>query len=79
MATLEAESGINDAPVVLLVVLLSATGLGEHPWWSRRCSSIYELAAGAAIGFVVGMAGRWALRRAALPVAGPLSRSPPSG
>src|SRR5215217_6692137 len=33
VATLEAESGMNDAPVVLLVVLLSATGQAAHPWW----------------------------------------------
>jgi cell volume regulation protein A len=70
VATLEAESGINDAPVVLLVVLLSATDLGEHSWWIETLYVIYELAAGAAIGFVVGMAGRWALRHAALPSSG---------
>jgi cell volume regulation protein A len=70
VATLEAESGINDAPVVLLVVLLSATDLGEHSWWVETLYVIYELAAGAAIGFVVGMAGRWALRHAALPSSG---------
>ena len=33
VATLEAESGMNDAPVVLLVVLLSHPGFGAHPWW----------------------------------------------
>src|SRR3954451_16151902 len=33
VATLEAESGLNDAPVVLLVVLLSATAVAAHPWW----------------------------------------------
>jgi cell volume regulation protein A len=49
VATLEAESGLNDAPVVLVVLLL---------------------AAGAAIGLFVGTAGRWLLRRAALPSAG---------
>jgi cell volume regulation protein A len=70
VATLEAESGINDAPVVLLVVLLSTTDLGEHSWWVETLYVIYELAAGAVIGFVVGMAGRWALRHAALPSSG---------
>jgi hypothetical protein len=24
---------MNDAPVVLLVVLLSAPAAGQHPWW----------------------------------------------
>ena len=33
VATLEAESGMNDAPVVLLVVLLSTAGAFVHPWW----------------------------------------------
>jgi potassium/hydrogen antiporter len=70
VATLEAESGINDAPVVLLVVLLSTTDLGDYSWWIETLYVIYELAAGAAIGFVVGMAGRWALRHAALPSSG---------
>src|SRR5690349_6964896 len=70
VATLEAESGLNDAPVVLLVVLLSATAVVEHPWWYEVLMVGYELAAGAAIGFAVGAAGRWTLRRAALPSAG---------
>ncbi len=73
VATLEAESGMNDAPAVLLVVLLStmagSAGHG-HAWWWETLVVLFELAAGAAIGFVVGVAGRWALRRAALPSAG---------
>ncbi|MFC0528844.1 potassium/proton antiporter [Phytohabitans kaempferiae] len=71
VATLEAESGMNDAPAVLLVILLSARTLdGAHPWWYEALVVIYELAAGAAIGYLVGVGGRWALRRAALPSAG---------
>jgi cell volume regulation protein A len=70
VATLEAESGMNDAPVVLLVVLLSATATVTHPWWFEVLLVMYELAAGAAIGFAVGAAGRWLLRHAALPSAG---------
>jgi cell volume regulation protein A len=70
VATLEAESGMNDAPVVLLVVLLSAAEVGAHPWWYELSIVTYELAAGAAIGFAVGAAGRWLLRNAALPSAG---------
>src|SRR3954452_21239031 len=70
VATLEAESGLNDAPVVLLVVLLSATAAVAHPWWYEVLIVAYELAAGAAIGLAVGAAGRWTLRRAALPSAG---------
>ena len=49
-AILEAESGINDAPVVLLVVLLSATGAQRAVWWEQALLIGYELAAGAALG-----------------------------
>ncbi|MDZ5442765.1 potassium/proton antiporter [Micromonospora sp. 4G57] len=70
VATLEAESGMNDAPVVILVVLLSRAGPAAHPWWYEVLLVGYELAAGAAVGVAAGIAGRWALRRAALPSAG---------
>jgi cell volume regulation protein A len=70
VAILEAESGINDAPVVLLVVLLSTAALGAHPWWYEVLVVFYELLTGAAIGFVIGIGGRWVLRRAALPSSG---------
>src|SRR3954463_4860696 len=33
VATLEAESGLNDAPVVLVVSLLSVGAFSTHPWW----------------------------------------------
>ena len=71
---LEAESGINDAPAVLLVLLLSTTGRRRAaPWWQQALLVGYELAAGAAIGLVVGRrrrAGRCAGPRC--PSAGPL-------
>lgn len=70
VASLEAESGMNDAPVVLLVVLLSTASPAGHGWWWDALVIGYELVAGGAVGFGVGMAGRWALRRAALPGAG---------
>jgi potassium/hydrogen antiporter len=70
VATLEAESGMNDAPVVLLVVLLSVSALAAHPWWQEVLTVVYELAAGAAIGVLVGLVGRWLLRHAALPSSG---------
>jgi len=69
VSTLEAESGMNDAPVVLLVVLLS-TATFTHPWWYEVLIVGYELVAGAALGIAVGAVGRWLLRRAALPSAG---------
>jgi cell volume regulation protein A len=70
VATLEAESGMNDAPVVLLVVLLSTAGAFVHPWWYEVLVLGYELGGGAAIGLTVGVVGRWLLRHAALPSAG---------
>jgi cell volume regulation protein A len=69
-AILEAESGINDAPVVLLVVLLSAGGAPHQPLWQEGLLIAYELVAGAGLGLVVGVVGAWTLRRAALPSAG---------
>ncbi|MFI5933425.1 potassium/proton antiporter [Actinoplanes sp. NPDC051494] len=70
VATLEAESGMNDAPVVLLVVLLSVPVPAGHPWWYELLLVGYELSAGTAVGLAVGWAGRWLLRHAALPSAG---------
>ncbi|ASW56014.1 potassium/proton antiporter [Plantactinospora sp. KBS50] len=70
VATLEAESGMNDAPVVLLVVLLSRDPTGAPHWWVEALLLGYELAAGAVVGYLVGLLGRTALRRGALPAAG---------
>lgn len=65
--TLELESGLNDAPVVLAVILF-ASGEPFH-WWTPLLV-VYELVAGGVIGGVLGVAGAWALRRAALPSTG---------
>jgi len=70
VAILEAESGMNDAPAVLLVTLLSTGAATTHPWWEELGVVGYELVAGALIGLVLGFAGAWGLRRAALPGAG---------
>ncbi|WBB80030.1 potassium/proton antiporter [Micromonospora sp. WMMD882] len=70
VATLEAESGMNDAPVVLLVVLLSRGFPLPHPWWQETLLIGYELVGGALVGLAAGWLGRSALRRAALPSAG---------
>jgi cell volume regulation protein A len=64
---LELESGMNDAPVVLAVLLLSS----DDPFtWVTPLLVVYELLAGAAIGGLLGLGGAWALRRAALPSTG---------
>ena len=67
-ATLEAESGLNDAIAVLLVVALSASHV--HFGWLQAFEAIGELIGGAAIGLAVGFAGAWTLRRIALPAVG---------
>ncbi len=64
---LELESGMNDAPVVLAVVLLSS---GEPFTWFTPALVVYELVAGGLIGAALGFGGAWALRRAALPSTG---------
>jgi potassium/hydrogen antiporter len=65
---LEAESGFNDAPVVILVVTLAGTS--GRPWWEIAGLLVFELAAGGAIGLAVGWLGAWGVRRIALPASG---------
>lgn len=67
---LEAESGLNDAPTVVLVTLVSEHGLRDHQPWTIVGIILAELVLGAAIGLVVGYAGAWLMRRAALPTSG---------
>jgi len=64
---LELESGFNDAPVVLAVILLAST---DPITWLTPALVVYELAAGGVIGALLGLGGAWALRRAALPSTG---------
>jgi cell volume regulation protein A len=67
--TLEAESGFNDAPVVILVVAFSAAGPVER-WYLLIGEIALELAIGAAIGLAVGLLGSWGIKRVALPASG---------
>lgn len=66
---LEAESGFNDAPAIILVMLFSVTPLALAPG-KVIGSLVYELGAGVAIGLACGFAGAVALRRIALPASG---------
>lgn len=65
---LEAESGFNDAPVVILVVALA--GASAPTWWELLLLIGYELAVGALVGVAAGAAGAWGVRRIALPASG---------
>ena len=71
-ASLEAESGLNDAPVILLVAALAEALTGEvsQPWWLVGVVVVAELIGGAVVGVGIGFAGAALLRRVALPVAG---------
>jgi cell volume regulation protein A len=66
---LEAESGFNDAPVVILVVAFSTVGPVDT-WYHLIGEIVLELAIGAAIGLAVGWLGSLGLRSVALPASG---------
>ena len=66
---LEAESGFNDAPAVILVLMFSVVPFILEPE-SAILNLGYELIAGAAIGLASGFVGAEALRRVALPASG---------
>ncbi|MGW0731509.1 potassium/proton antiporter [Streptomyces sp. NPDC002851] len=66
---LEAESGFNDAPVVILVVAFSTTG-PIHSWYTLIGEIALQLTIGAAVGLAVGWLGAFGLRHVALPASG---------
>ncbi|AEV72494.1 NhaP-type Na+(K+)/H+ antiporter [Mycolicibacterium rhodesiae NBB3] len=66
---LEAESGFNDAPAVILVLMFSVTPL-ELSAGHALVELAYELVVGAAIGLGCGFLGSIALRHIALPASG---------
>jgi cell volume regulation protein A len=67
---LEAESGFNDAPTVILVLLFATMSLQEASFLGITVNLVYQLAAGGLIGVIVGGIGVAALRRIALPAVG---------
>ena len=67
---LEAESGLNDAPTVLLVTLVSTGAALDHGVLGFAGIVIYELVLGVLGGVGVGYAGAWMMRRLALPSSG---------
>lgn len=71
--TLEAESGLNDAPTVLLVVAASELALGQSPAGGALGLSlmvVLELLGGGALGLALGWLGVNLLKRVALPSSG---------
>lgn len=67
--TLEAESGFNDAPVVILAIALSVTGPVD-PWYLLVGRMALQLAIGLAVGLLIGRIGALVLRHVALPASG---------
>lgn len=67
---LEAESGLNDAPTVVVVTLIASGAVGDHPPLVVAGIIVGELALGVACGLAAGFGGAWMMRRAALPTAG---------
>ncbi len=65
---LEAESGLNDAPTIVLVTLVSVGGY--HSIWGFALTIVWELGLGIGMGLAVGYGGAWLLRRSALPSSG---------
>jgi cell volume regulation protein A len=67
---LETESGLNDAPIVVLVTAISVGEIGQYGAAGFFALVVFELVIGALIGLLVGAGGAKLLRRAALPAAG---------
>lgn len=67
---LEAESGLNDAPTVVLVTLVASGAVGEHGLLGTTGIVVYELVAGVGFGLAAGFGGAWVMRRVALPSSG---------
>jgi len=67
---LEAESGLNDAPTVVLVTLISTGAVAQNGFLGALGLVLYELTVGVGIGLGIGFAGAWLMKRAALPSSG---------
>jgi cell volume regulation protein A len=69
---LEAESGFNDAPVVIIVIVLTdvAQGGKAHSLGYLLGEAAYELVVGLAVGLLIGWLGSLGMRRIALPSSG---------
>jgi cell volume regulation protein A len=68
--SLEAESGLNDAPTVVLVTLISTGAVADHGVLGTAAFIVFELVLGVVVGLAVGFGGGWVMRRVALPASG---------
>lgn len=69
-ATLEAESGLNDPPVIILVTLVVSDLWYDLNPFLALLGFLQQMLVGAAVGAVLALAGRWVLSRLALPAVG---------
>jgi cell volume regulation protein A len=67
---LEAESGLNDAPTVVLVTLISSGAVADNGVLATLGIVVFELVVGVLVGLACGFGGAWVMRRAALPSSG---------
>jgi cell volume regulation protein A len=67
---LESESGLNDAPTVVLVTLISTGSVADHGVALTALVMAFELVTGVLTGLAIGFGGAWLMRRAALPSSG---------
>ena len=70
LGSLEAESGLNDAPTVVLVTLISTGAVAEYGAFGMFGIVVFELVTGVVVGLACGFGGAWVMRRAALPSSG---------
>ncbi len=70
VSILEVESGFNDAPVVILVTLVSSDAWTTTSIWYSLGQIVFELFVGALVGLAIGWAGAQVLSRSSLPAAG---------
>ena len=69
-ATVEAESGFNDPPVIILVTVVTSSAWAESGVVAIGGQILAHLTLGALVGVLVAWAGAWILARSALPSSG---------
>jgi cell volume regulation protein A len=69
-AVVEAESGFNDPPVIILVTVVTSDAWGRSGVLSIGGQIVYQLLVGLVLGVLTAVAGAWLLRRSVLPASG---------
>lgn len=69
-AALEAESGLNDPPVIILVTLVVSDLWHDLSLLTAALGFLQQMLVGTVVGVAVAFVGRWVLSRLALPAAG---------